>query len=232
MPDTLVLLPGLLNDAALWASQIEELSDLVDEIIVPDLTQFDDMQALATHVLEELPDRFALCGLSMGGYVAQEMLRQAPERVEFLALMDTSARKDSDDQRRRRKGLIELSERGRFKGVTPRLLPLLIAEDRLDDESVTAPIFEMAARVGRDGFIRQQRAILSRQDQRDLLPSVSVPSLVVCGREDQLTPPEIAEEMADLLPNSRLVIIEKCGHLPPLEQPEIASALLREWLED
>ena len=232
MPDTLVLLPGLLNDAALWASQIEELSDLVDEIIVPDLTQFDDMQALATHVLEELPDRFALCGLSMGGYVAQEMLRQAPERVEFLALMDTSARKDSDDQRRRRKGLIELSERGRFKGVTPRLLPLLIAEDRLDDESVTAPIFEMTARVGRDGFIRQQRAILSRQDQRDLLPSVSVPSLVVCGREDQLTPPEIAEEMADLLPNSRLVIIEKCGHLPPLEQPEIASALLREWLED
>ena len=231
MPENLVLLPGLLNDAALWSAQIDGLSDLVDRIDVPDLTRHDSLADLAEAVLGEAPERFALAGLSMGGYVALEVFRRAPERVERLALLDTSARPDSDEQRRRRTGLIQLADMGRFKGVTPRLLPMLVHPDRLDDPAVTGPIFEMAARVGRDGFIRQQKAILSRRDSRDLLAEIACPALVVCGRQDQLTPLHLAEEIAAGIRGAHLDIVEDCGHLPALERSEITTGLMRRWLE-
>lgn len=231
MPETLVLLPGLLNDAALWRHQLEHLGDLAERILVPDLTRHDDMGAIAEATLAELPESFALAGLSMGGYVALEIVRRAPERVERLALLDTSARADSEDQRRRRTGLLQLADMGRFKGVTPRLLPMLVHPDRLEDPAVTVPIFEMAARVGRDGFIRQQRAILSRADSLDLLPTIACPTLVVCGRQDQLTPLHLSEEMAEAIPGAELRVVEACGHLPALEHPEETTELLRRWLE-
>ncbi len=231
LPENLVLLPGLLNDAALWSVQIDGLSDLVDRIDVPDLTRYDTLAGLADAVLAEAPERFALAGLSMGGYVALEVLRRAPERVERLALLDTSARADSDEQRRRRTGLIQLADMGRFKGVTPRLLPMLVHPDRLDDPTVTGPIFEMAARVGRDGFIRQQKAILSRRDSRDLLSAVDCPALVVCGRQDQLTPLHLSEEIASGIRGAHLEVVEDCGHLPALERPDTTTGLMRQWLE-
>lgn len=231
MPDSLILLPGLLNDAALWTAQIAGLSDLVETVQVPDVTRYAAIDALAAAILADAPERFALAGLSMGGYVALEIMRQAPERVERLALMDTSARADGEDQRRRRTGLIQLADMGRFKGVTPRLLPMLVHPSRLDDPTVTVPIFEMAARVGRDGFIRQQKAILSRADSRDLLAGIDCPTLVACGRQDQLTPLELSEEMAAAIPRARLEVVEDCGHLPPLEHPGTATGLLRRWLE-
>lgn len=231
MPDTLVLLPGLLNDAALYEHQREGLADLVDEILIPDLTRSDDMADLAQQVLDEAPERFALAGLSMGGYVAQEILRQAPERIERLALMDTSAREDSAEQRRRRTGLIELSEKGRFKGVTPRLLPMLIHQSRLEDKPLVDTIFAMAARIGQGGFVRQQRAILSRHDSRELLKTVRVPTLIMVGDSDQLTPPHLAEEMAELIPHAELIMVKDCGHLPVIEHPELATEALRGWLK-
>ncbi len=231
MPETLVLLPGLLNDAALWKHQLEHLGDLAERMVVPDLTRHADMGEIAGAVLAELPASFALAGLSMGGYVALEILRRAPGRVERLALLDTSARADSEDQRRRRTGLLQLADMGRFKGVTPRLLPMLVHSERLTDPAVTGPIFEMAARVGRDGFVRQQRAILSRADSRDLLPGIACPTLVVCGRQDQLTPLALSEEMATAIPGAVLEVVEDCGHLPALERPEVTTALLRRWLE-
>jgi len=230
MADTLILLPGLLNDAALYAHQRAHLDDLVDRILVPDITTDPDIRDLAAAILRDAPERFALAGLSMGGYVALEILRQAPERVERLALMDTSARADGESQRRRRTGLIELSEKGRFKGVTPRLLPQLIHESRMEDRDLVDTIFAMAARIGKDGFIRQQRAILSRSDSRDLLPGYAGPALVMVGDSDKLTPPSLAEEMAELLPNVTFRVVEKCGHLPVLEHPEVATAALRDWL--
>ena len=229
--ETLVLLPGLLNDAALWARQIAGLSDLADDIRVPDLTRHETVREIAGAVLADVPGRFALAGLSMGGYVALEIVRQAPDRIERLALLDTSARADDDAQRRRRAGLIQLADMGRFKGVTPRLLPMLVHPSRLDDPTVTGPILEMAARVGRDGFIRQQKAILSRTDSRDLLAAVHCPTLVVCGRQDQLTPLALSEEMAAAIPGAELEIVEECGHLPALERPEATTDLLRRWLE-
>jgi pimeloyl-ACP methyl ester carboxylesterase len=231
MPDRipLVLIPGLLCDRALWERQIADLGD-VAESSVADVTRDDSMAAMARSVLADAPETFALAGLSMGGYVAHEIMRQAPDRVTRLALIDTSAHPDTPEQRSRRRGLIELAELGRFKGVTPRLLPLLIHPDRQDDEALTAAVMDMAARVGKEGFLRQQRAILGRIDSRPYLGGYAVPTLIVVGRQDALTPPAAAEEMAERIPDAELVVIEDCGHLSTMERPDEVTGALRAWL--
>lgn len=230
MPDRhLVFLPGLLCDHALWAHQAEHLADSVT-VMVGDLTRDDSIITMAERILDEAPDTFALAGLSMGGYVAQEIMRQEPERVEKLALIDTQARADSAEQVTTRTGLIKLATMGKFKGVTPRLLPNLVHHDRLDDPQVRDVVLEMAERVGQDAFVRQQTAIMGRKDGREDLRSIRVPTVVICGRQDVLTPPELHEEMAERVPGARLVIVEDSGHLAPLEQPHAVTAVLRYWL--
>lgn len=227
----LILLPGLLNDAELWAYQQDSLRDIA-AAQVPDLAKNDTITVLAQLVLSRAPRQFALAGLSMGGYVAMEIMRQAPERIIKLALLDTSARPDTPEQTARRQMLIGMARSGRFKGVTPRLLPMLIHPDRLEDEKVTAPILDMAQRVGREGFQNQQTAIMNRIDSRPHLPKITCPAMIIVGAEDQLTPPPIAAEIAGLIPNARMNVVERCGHLPPLEQPEATAKLLRQWLEN
>lgn len=229
MRQPLVLLPGLLCDGALWRPVTDALAD-VAAAVVADLTLDDSVAGMAGRVLEWAPPRFALAGLSMGGYVAQEIMRQAPDRVIRLALLDTGARADSDEKRRQRTALIALAQRGRFKGVTPRLLPSLIHTDRLEDAELVAVVMGMAERVGRDAFLRQQKAILGRPDGVADLSAIACPTLVLCGRQDVLTPPELHEEMAFHIPGARLVQIEDSGHLPTLERPEPTAAALREWL--
>ncbi len=226
----LVMLPGLLCDAALWQPQIDVLEDQ-RPIVVPDLSGQDDMAALADQVLREAPHRFALAGLSMGGYVALEIMRQQPDRVERLALLDTQAREDPPEQKARRRGLIELAGKGRFKGVTPRLLPMLIHTERLSEQPLVDIILGMAERIGKDGFINQQRAILSRTETLSVLPTITCPTLVMVGDADVLTPPEVAEEIAQGIPNANYVVIEHCGHLPALEQPDETTEALQSWLD-
>lgn len=225
----LVLLPGLLCDSALWRPVTDALAAEA-AAAVADLTLDDSVGAMADRVLAWAPPRFALAGLSMGGYVAQEIMRRAPDRVTRLALLDTSARADSDEQRRRRRGLIALARQGRFKGVTPRLLPLLVHPDRLADTELVEIVTGMAERVGRDAFLRQQTAILGRPDGIADLSRIDCPTLVLCGRQDALTPPELHEEMAFHIPAARLVQIPDSGHLPPLERPGPTVAALRQWL--
>lgn len=225
----LVLLPGLLCDDALWAHQRQYLADIA-EVRVPDLTGHDSVAALAADVLAWAPPRFALGGLSMGGYVALEIMRQAPARVERLALIDTTARADSPETVERRKALIQLSRMGKFKGVTPRLMPMLLHPDHLDDPVITGTVMAMAERIGQAAFVRQQTAILTRPDSVADLPGIACPTLVVVGREDTLTPPDRAWEMATAIPDARFEVVERCGHLPPLEQPEVMTGLLRDWL--
>lgn len=229
MRQPLVFLPGLLCDAALWRPQIDGLSDIAD-CVVADLTQRDSMADFADQVLATAPAHFALAGLSMGGYVAQEVWRRAPERVVRLALLDTSARADTSEQSARRRGLIELAQKGNFKGVTPRLLPLLVHPDRLDDTALTETVMGMAERVGMAAFLRQQQAILTRPDGRADLPRINCPTLVVCGRQDALTPLARSEEIAGLVPRATLAVIEDCGHLSTLERPEAVNQALRRWL--
>lgn len=227
----LVLLPGLLCDAALWHGQVAGLASVADSWVA-DLTHDDSLVAMARRVLQAAPPEFALAGLSMGGYCAFEVIRQAPERVRRLALLDTGARADTPEQTSRRRGLIELAEKGEFKGVTPRLLPLFVHRDRLNDKTLTDAVTAMAERVGRDAFLRQQKAIIGRVDSRASLANIKCPTLVLCGREDVLTPPALAEEIAAGIPGARLDLIDRCGHLSTMERPEAVTAELRQWLTD
>lgn len=226
----LLLLPGLLCDPILWAHQTEYLSDIAD-MTVADLTRHDNVADMAASAIEGMPETFALAGLSMGGYVAQEVMRQAGDRVTRLALLDTSSRPDTEEQTRRRRGLISLAKTGKFKGVTPKLLPLLIHPDRMEDEALTSEVMTMSENVGRDAFFLQQTAILNRPDSRPDLAKISCPTLVLCGRQDALTGVELHEEMATGIDGSKLVVVEDCGHLSTMEQPEAVTAVMRYWLQ-
>ena len=226
----LVFVPGLLCDDRLWRHQVEHLADLADPRIA-DVTKGACMPEMARAVLEAAPERFALAGLSMGGYVVLEIMRSAPERVARLALLDTSARADTPEQTATRRELIELAREGRFGEVPHRLLPNILHPDRLDDERLTSTVFAMAEAVGPEAFVRQEEAIIGRPDSREDLPAIPCPTLVICGREDALTPMHLHEEMAHLIPDSRLRVIERCGHLSALERPEGVTTALREWLK-
>jgi pimeloyl-ACP methyl ester carboxylesterase len=225
----LILLPGLLCDEALWAPQIAALSDLATSSVA-DLTQDDSMAAMARRVLDKAPARFALAGLSMGGYVAQEIMRQAPERVMRLALLDTSARTDTPERLAQRRGFIELAHTGEFHGITPRMLPIYLHPDHLKDKAITDTVLDMAQRVGRDGYLRQQQAIMARPDGREDLKRIRVTTLVLCGRDDQATPLKLHEEIASLISGSTLAVIDRCGHISTLERPAEVSGAMRQWL--
>ena len=228
--EPLVLLPGLLCDRRLFAPQVPALA-AGRHVLIPELTQDDSVAGMAARVLGGAPPRFALAGLSMGGYVALEVMRQAPDRVTRLALLDTQARADTPEAMSRRRGLIELAEKGEFRGVTPRLLPVLIHPSRLADEPLTGVVRAMAEDTGRDAFLRQQRAIMGRPDSRPSLPAIGVPTLVLCGREDALTPLDLHLEMAAAIPDATLVVLPACGHLAPLERPAAVTRQLQGWLE-
>jgi pimeloyl-ACP methyl ester carboxylesterase len=226
---TLVLLPGLLNTRRVYESQIADLGDIADSI-VPELWHHDSIGAMAQATLDAAPERFALGGFSMGGYVCFEILRRAPKRVERLALMDTQAVPDTAEASARRRGFIEQTRLGRFHGVQPSLLPTIVHRSRLNDQAVVQPILDMAAEVGADGFCREQTAMIARPDSRPLLVEIHMPTVVIVGRQDQGTPLARAQEMAADIANARLVIIEDCGHMAPLEKPAEVSAALRRWL--
>lgn len=230
-PDSLIFLPGLICDHELWRDQMIAFSTHYD-CRVADLTRSDSIAEMARSVLQDAPPRFNLAGLSMGGYVAFEVLRQAPGRVARLALLNTRARPDTDDEQARRKELVQAAGIGNFKGATGRLLPLFIHEERLNDEDLTADIAKMAERVGKDAFIRQQTAILNRPDSLADLGGITCPTLVMGGRQDKLTPVACHEEMATAIPGARLVIIEDCGHLSPMEHPDRVNDELQRWLTE
>ncbi|MFY9289044.1 MAG: alpha/beta hydrolase [Alphaproteobacteria bacterium] len=225
----LILLPGLLCDEALWQNQINALKSIAD-CSVPNITQHDTMSALAREVLAKAPKQFALAGLSMGGYVAFEIMRQAPERVLKLCLLDTSARSDTTEQSQRRRLLLSMSTKGEFKGVTPRLLPSLIHPDRMQDKDLTHIIMAMAERVGREAFHNQQTAILNRADSRATLKTISCPTQLIVGAQDALTPPDIMREIAAGISHAKLTIVDECGHLSPLEKPDDVTQAMRSWL--
>ncbi|MDX6749067.1 alpha/beta fold hydrolase [Geminicoccaceae bacterium 1502E] len=227
--EPLIMLPGLLCDERLFAAQLAPLRELA-QVTVADLTRDDTIAGMARRVLERAPERFALAGLSMGGYVALEIMRQAPGRVSRLALMDTQARPDTAEASAMRRDLTALVGRGGFRGVSSRLMPRLLHAERLQDEDLVETVKAMAEAVGKDGFLRQQEAIIGRIDSRPHLPAIACPTLVLCGREDVLTAPELHLEMAAAIPQATLVVIPRAGHLAPMERPEPVTAQLRLWL--
>ncbi len=226
---SLVLVPGLLCTRALWAAQIAALGDLVD-IVVADHTRHDSMGGIAASILVAAPEQFALAGLSMGGYVALEIVRQAPARVTRLALLDTGARADAPEFATKRRELIALAEREGARRAQAQLMPLLVRESRLGEEPLVEAILQMADDTGVEAFKRQQSAIMGRLDSRSLLSGIRSPTLVLVGREDALTPVDLSREIAAGIPGARLLIIPECGHLSTMERPEVVSPALREWM--
>jgi pimeloyl-ACP methyl ester carboxylesterase len=226
----LVLVPGLLCDAQLWRHQVENLNDTAD-IWIADHTRSDTMAGVARDVLADAPfASFALAGLSMGGYIAFEIMRQAPQRVARLALLDTAAGADRPEQAKGRLEFIALAEGGELHRVTEALLPLFLHPSRLAEPALTGVVESMARNTGKDAFVRQQKAIMSRADSRGLLRAIRCPTLVLCGRQDALTPLARHEEIAAGISGARLEVIEDCGHLSTLEKPAEVNAALRRWL--
>jgi pimeloyl-ACP methyl ester carboxylesterase len=230
-PLPIVLIPGLNCSARLYAEQIPALWRF-GPIEIADHTRDASMDAIAARILRDAPPRFALAGLSMGGYLALTIMRQAPERVQKLALLDTSARPETPEQSARRKPQIALAESGRFAEIPALQFPFFVHRSRQGDEALRARVRRMAEETGAQVFLRQQQAITTRPDARPLLAAIKCPTLVLVGDGDALTPPALSREIADGIAGSRLVIVADCGHLSTMEQPEAVNKALVEWMMD
>ncbi|HYC09608.1 MAG TPA: alpha/beta fold hydrolase [Steroidobacteraceae bacterium] len=228
-PLALVLIPGLAASSRLYAEQIPQLWR-EGPVMIADHTRAESMAAIARHVLERAPRVFALAGLSMGGYISFEILRQAPERVARLALLDTSPAPDSAEQSAMRRAQMALVAEGRFAEVLDASFPRLVHRSRREDRALRQVFDAMAQEVGPEGYLRQQTANLARPDSRPLLGSIRCPTLVLVGDGDEVTPPERAAEIAHGIAGAHLVTVPQCGHLSTLERPEDVTRALLEWL--
>jgi pimeloyl-ACP methyl ester carboxylesterase len=225
----LLLVPGLNCTEELFAPQRAALAELCS-ISIGYHRQDDSLQAIAQRILEAAPARFALAGLSMGGYIAFEILRQAPDRVERLMLLDTNARADNEEQRGVREGMIRIVEDGDFARVNAMQWLRLVHENRREDRALRAIIDAMAEATGAAAYIRQQRAIMERPDSRPFLMEIRCPTTIIVGDGDVITPPKVSEEMRAGIPGSTLIVIPDCGHLSSLEAPEAVSHAMAKWL--
>lgn len=227
--EPVVLIPGLGCSALLYAAQIPALWPHA-AVQIARHTRGETMDEVARAILADAPPRFALAGLSMGGYLALAIMRLAPERVTRLALLDTAATADTPAVTERRLAAIALAENGDVDTLLNGNWPLAVHADRLGDAALKAVYRAMNAQVGLPAYIRQQRAIMSRPDSRPGLGRIRCPTLVLVGDGDQLTPPERAQEMHEAIAGSQLVIVPECGHLATLERPEAVNAALLAWL--
>ncbi|WP_071674038.1 alpha/beta fold hydrolase [Nioella nitratireducens] len=227
----IVFLPGMMCDARLFAPQIAALSGRHPVTTMP-LGNAASMGQLARGILAVAPPRFALAGLSMGGILAMEILRQAPDRVARLALLDTNPRAELDAVKARRAPQIEAVRAGRLQEVMAEAMIPNYCTDSPRRPQIEALCMAMAMDLGPQVFINQSIALRDRPDQQETLRAFDGPALVLCGRQDRLCPVERHELMHGLLKNSRLEIIETAGHLPTLDHPERTTAALTRWLED
>jgi pimeloyl-ACP methyl ester carboxylesterase len=229
-PLPIVLIPGLLASARLYAGQIPHLWR-TGPVTIADHTRDDSMSAIAQHILSVAPARFALVGLSMGGYIAFEILRQAPERIARVALLDTSARADAPEQSVMRRAQMTLASQGRLAEVVEQQFPRLVHPSRRGDAALREVFTLMAEEVGPAAFVRQQTANIGRSDSRPSLGNIRCPTLVLVGEGDELTPPERAAEIAGGILGARLVTVPQSGHVSTLDQPEEVTRALLEWLQ-
>ena len=229
-PLPIVLIPGLLASArhkcGIWGAYMR-----AGPVTIADHTRDDRMSAIAQRILATAPERFALVGLSMGGYIAFEMLRQAPQRIARVALLDTSARADVPEQSAMRRAQMTLASQGRLREVLEQQLPRLVHPARRNDTALREVFTLMAQEVGAEAFIRQQTAIMGRSDSREMLGSIRCPALVLVGDADELTPPGRAAEIAAGIAGARLVTIAGSGHVSTLERPDEVTQALLEWLQ-
>lgn len=225
----LLLVPGLASSARIYAPVAPALWRF-GPVMIANHIRDDSMAAIARRVLSEAPPRFALAGHSMGGYIALEIMRQAPERVLKLALINTQARPDTPEATARRRGLMERARRGELSAAREEMFPELVHPSRHDDAGIRKLVHEQGEDVGVEGYLRQQTAIIARVDSRPTLATIKCPTLVLTGDQDNTIPNAFSKEMAEGIAGARLVILERCGHLPQPEQPGATTRALVEWL--
>jgi pimeloyl-ACP methyl ester carboxylesterase len=224
-----LFVPGLLCSAEVFAPQLVALWPY-GPVTIASTLQGGSMEEMASAILATAPPRFALVGISMGGYIAFEIMRQAPERVLKLALLDTTARADSPQQTAQRRLVIEQAQSGDFEALAQRMLTAITHPSHRDDPALQAINARMARTIGLDGFIRQNQAAIDRVDSRPSLAAIQIPTLVLVGDKDPLTPPDLSQEIAAAIPGARLIVVPDSGHSSTVEQPEAVNRALVEWI--
>ncbi|WP_073468703.1 alpha/beta fold hydrolase [Rhizobacter sp. OV335] len=231
-PIPLLLLPGLMNDGRVW-EPIRRSMPAGRNFIVAATHMADTIEASAAAAVQAMPPgMFGVAGFSLGGYVALEVCRQASGRIAGLALLDTGARADSVEAVQNRKRMVAALASGSasFAQIASTFAPRLLHESHARDSQLIDLLADMARTVGSEGFVRQQTAAMNRSDSRDVLRTLRCPALVLCGRDDQVAPPALSEEMANLLTGSvELAVIDRCGHMSPLEQPDAVAEAFARW---
>lgn len=225
----ILLVPGLVSSPRIFAPVVPALWRL-GPVTVANHIRDDNMGTIARRILAEAPPRFALAGHSMGGYIAFEIIRQAPERVARLALINTQARPDTPEATARRRGQMARGQAGEFRGILDELFPGFVHPSRRDHADLRELVYDMGDDIGAEAFVRQQTAIMSRPDSRPTLAWIKCPTLVLTGDEDNTIPNSLSKEMADGIPGARLTILAHCGHLPQVEQPQATADALVEWM--
>jgi pimeloyl-ACP methyl ester carboxylesterase len=226
----LVLLPGLAANAVMWQHQLTALSGPLNPTVTDVHSRFDTLPAMAQALLAEHAGELMLCGASMGGMLAMEVVRQAPQRIRGLALLGTNARPETPEMHTLRENAIALFEQGRAKELLTANVLLAFHPDQSKNKALTRSYLDFVLQAGTVQLIRQNRAIMSRPDARQHLPLVTCPTLVMCGDSDQLTPPECSREIAALVPGAELVMLDRCGHMLTMEKPVEVNAALLAWL--
>ncbi len=230
----LLLLPGLACDAEVWKHQARSLGEIATVQVV-DYGASDSIQEMARVAVERAPERFALAGHSMGGRVAMEIFRSAPNRVLGLALLDTAYKplqpgEAGEREKAERSGYVKIAQAQGMRAMARTWLQKMVHPSRLTDEPLVESIVDMLARKSPEIFAGQIKALLGRPDATPLLAAAHCPTLILCGREDAWSVLDVHREMALRMPNARLAIIENCGHMATMERPEAVSAALAGWL--
>ncbi len=230
MKEHLLLIPGTLCDERLWSHQLKNLSHVANpSVFIPN--QGNSIEHMAQLLLKDAPENFALAGLSLGGIVAMEVARQAPERVTRLAFLNSNPYGPRPDQLAQWDELINMVKKGQFEDIVEhKLLPNLIHPSRQSDYPLTSTIRDMANKIGPTAYIQQLQAVSTRQDARESLKAINVPTLLLVGKEDKVCPPPLHEEMAASIKHSHLIILDNCAHLSSIEQPVATTGALYNWL--
>ncbi|WOB07129.1 alpha/beta hydrolase [Piscinibacter gummiphilus] len=232
----LLLLPGLMNDHRIWTPLVSVVAGERHVHIAPTHLHDSVAESARDAIAAMPPGSFAVAGFSLGGYVAQEVCRQSSDRIAGLGLVDTGARADTDEARQARQRMIDAVEGGAgggdatFSQVAHGFASRIVHASRLQDRELLQLLSDMASNVGSEGLVRQQRAAMNRADSRDLLRRLHMPAVVVCGRDDRVTPFSLSQEMATLLPDAELAAADAAGHMSILEQPATVVAALVRWL--
>lgn len=229
MSTPIVLVPGLNCTAECYAGQVPALWQF-GSVLIPDHKRGSSMAEIATAILADAPPRFALAGFSMGGYIVFEMLRQAPERISRLALIDTMARLDAPDRLLKRQDGIRLAQAGKHRQLVAANYADSVHPRHANNAAIRDISLRMAAENGAEVYIRHLQAIIDRPDSLPLLSSIRVPTTVIVGEADTITPVADAHLMADTIPDASLVTIAGAGHMSPTEQPAAVAAALVGWL--